>query len=56
MVRINKKPRSLFALGMSESLPRGSNVSFLLMTYVLLRGYYILPKKELHSSLWVSRT
>ena len=27
--------------------------SFLLMTYLLLRDYNILPKKELHLSLWV---
>ena len=27
--------------------------SFLVMTYFLLRGYEQLPKKELHSSLWV---
>ena len=29
--------------------------SFLVMTYFLLRGYNILPKQELHLSLWVVR-
>ena len=37
-----------------EILPRGSNVvPFLVMTYFLLRGFNILPKKELHWSPWV---
>ena len=27
--------------------------SFLVLIYFLLRAYNILPKKELHSSLWV---
>ena len=27
--------------------------SFLVMTYFPLRDYHILPKKELHRSLWV---
>ena len=30
--------------------------SILVMTYFPLRDYYILPKKELHSSLWVENS
>ena len=29
--------------------------SFLVITYILLMEYNILPKQELHSSLWVER-
>ena len=37
------------------SIPRGSkSSSFLVKTYLLLREYNILPKKELHASLGVS--
>ena len=41
--------------GTSGSTLRGSNVvPFLVMIYLLLRDYNILPKKELHSSLWAT--
>ena len=36
-----------------DSTQRLECSSFLVMTYFLLRDYNILPKKELHSSLWV---
>ena len=38
---------------LSDSTKRLQCSSFLVMTYFLLTDYSLLPKKELHLSLWV---
>ena len=63
----SKRPwnRPVVDLSQDVSLRKGSRAcyhlatqrllrsSFLAMTYFLLRDFHILPKKELHRSLWV---
>ena len=42
-----------FCKVLTAKLPRGSDVvPFVVVTYFPLRDYNILPKKELHSSIW----
>ena len=43
----------LLGLRVQVLTQRLESSSFWVMTYLLLRDYYLLHKKELHSSLWV---